>query len=88
MTLPTPRPIEEIGPVTLDRFNDQVRRACQPVVLRGLAADWPAVAAARRGDREAVDYLLSFTAHYLLFGLVVGASVACERAATSPSAAP
>ncbi|MEI9928446.1 MAG: cupin-like domain-containing protein [Sphingomonas sp.] len=29
-------------------------------MLRGLAADWPAVAAARRSPEAAVDYLLSF----------------------------
>jgi hypothetical protein len=60
MTLPAPRPIEEMGPVTADRFNAEIRPACRPVVMRGLATDWPAVAAARKGDGEAVDYLLSF----------------------------
>ena len=58
--LPPPRPIEEAGEVDFARFHEEIRPARQPVVIRGLAADWPGVAAARQGDRAIVDYLLGF----------------------------
>lgn len=58
--LPTPKPIEEAGPVDFARFHDEIRPARQPVVMRGLAAEWPAVVAARRSDRAIADYLLAF----------------------------
>ena len=58
--LPPPRPIEELGPVDFNRFQDEIRPAREPVVMRGLAADWPGVAAARQGDRAIVAYLLGF----------------------------
>jgi len=32
----------------------------EPIVIRGLARDWPAVEAARRSDAEAFDYMLGF----------------------------
>jgi hypothetical protein len=56
--LPPPRPIEETGAVDHARFHDSIRPARQPMVMRGLAEQWPAVAAARRSDRGIVDYLL------------------------------
>ena len=59
--LPPPRPIAELeGPVDFARFHDEIRPARQPVVLRGLAANWPGVAAAKRGDRAIAEYLLGF----------------------------
>jgi hypothetical protein len=58
MTLPPPRPVSEAGAMDFARFQDEIRSAGEPVVMRGLAADWPAVAAAREGDRAIVDYLL------------------------------
>jgi hypothetical protein len=60
VSLPPPGPIEEAGSVDFARFHEEIRPARQPVVIRGLAADWPAVAAARRGDRAIADYLLGF----------------------------
>lgn len=39
------------------RFQDEVVAAFRPVVLRGVAVDWPAVVAARRSDEAVVDYL-------------------------------
>lgn len=36
----------------------ELRAGRRPAVLRGLVADWPAVAAARRGDVAIVDYLI------------------------------
>jgi hypothetical protein len=58
--LPPPRPIEEAGPVDFTRFHEVIRPARQPVVMRGLAAAWPGVAAALQGDRAIAEYLLSF----------------------------
>jgi hypothetical protein len=58
--LPPPQPIAETGPIEPARFHAEIRRARRPIVLRGLAADWPAVAAARRGDSAIADYLLGF----------------------------
>ena len=57
---PEPRPIEEAWPVDFTRFHDEIRPAREPVVVRGLAAAWPAVAAAKQGDRQVVDYLVGF----------------------------
>jgi hypothetical protein len=58
--LPPPRPIAEAGPVDHARFHAEIRPACQPVVMRGLAAGWPGVAAARESDRSIARYLLGF----------------------------
>lgn len=58
--LPPPRPIAEAEPVDFARFHAKIRPAGQPVVMRGLAGDWPGVAAARQGDREMARYLLGF----------------------------
>ena len=58
--LPQPEPIAEVDEVDFARFHEEIRPAGKPVVMRGLAADWPAVEAARRSDRAIVDYLLGF----------------------------
>lgn len=43
-------------------FQQQVVQACQPVVIRGLVADWPVVKAARGSPRALKDYLAAFDA--------------------------
>lgn len=54
---PAPAPIAEVaGPVSAADF-DGVQAAMRPVVLRGLVADWPAVAAAQASDHAIADYL-------------------------------
>ena len=58
--LPQPGPVPEAGPVGFARFQAEIRPAARPVVMRGLAADWPGVAAARQSDQALADYLLSF----------------------------
>ncbi|KQS53883.1 peptidylprolyl isomerase [Brevundimonas sp. Leaf363] len=45
-------PIREIDRVSPDIFAD-VRRAAEPVVMRGLVSDWPLVQAAREGQATA-----------------------------------
>jgi hypothetical protein len=58
--LPEPKPVAEIDGVDHRRFHEEIRPAGQPVVLRGLAAGWPAVQAALRSDEEFVAYLKRF----------------------------
>ncbi len=58
--LPPPPPVAEAGPVDFARFHEEIRPARRPVVMRGLAAHWPGVAAARQGDKAIVEYLLGF----------------------------
>jgi hypothetical protein len=56
--LPQPAPIREAAGVDFARFHEEIRPAREPVVMRGLVGDWPAVAAARAGDEAIVDYLV------------------------------
>lgn len=46
--------------VSPQQFEAEILPAYAPVVLRGLAADWPAVAAGRAGPRSMADYLKRF----------------------------
>ena len=55
-----PRPIAEYAGVTGIEFRENIRPLGQPAVLRGVAADWPAVAAARGSDEELIAYLRRF----------------------------
>jgi hypothetical protein len=48
--------------LTRERFLSEVAAACQPVVLRDLVADWPAVRAAQDSPRALVSYLSTFDA--------------------------
>ena len=59
-TLPTPRPIHECARVDRAGFLQDLRPASEPVVLRGLADSWPAVAAARSSDEAILAYLSRF----------------------------
>jgi hypothetical protein len=43
--------------LTQERFLGEVVAGCQPVVLRGLVADWPAVRAAQDSPRALMSYL-------------------------------
>jgi hypothetical protein len=51
-------PIREVAEVDFARFHEDIRRANEPVVMRGLVRDWPAVAAAQESDAAVVDYLI------------------------------
>ena len=57
--LPEPSRVPETSGVDTERFHGEIRPGLRPVVMRGLVADWPAVEAARQGDRAIVDYLLA-----------------------------
>ncbi|GAB5348366.1 cupin-like domain-containing protein [Alteriqipengyuania sp. 357] len=50
-------PIEEIAPPDRATFEGEVRPRYTPVVMRGLAKDWPVVAAGRRSAEDALAYL-------------------------------
>ncbi|MEI9928455.1 MAG: cupin-like domain-containing protein [Sphingomonas sp.] len=57
-TLPAPLP--ERSDVDPERFRREIEPGYRPVVLRGLARDWPAVAAARTGPAQLAAYLARF----------------------------
>ncbi len=56
MTTTLPRTPEHRD-VDLARFRDEILPAGRPAVLKGLVADWPAVAAGRRSEEALVAYL-------------------------------
>jgi hypothetical protein len=58
--LPPPPAIREVAEVDFARFHEEIRAARQPVVMRGLVRDWPAVAAAQEGDEAIAEYLVRF----------------------------
>lgn len=57
------QPIAEYRGVDRRRFLEEIRPTGQPAVLRGLAADWPAVAAANRSAEQLCAYLKRFQTH-------------------------
>jgi len=57
--LPSPAPIREVAEVGFAQFHEAIRPANEPVVMRGLVRDWPAVTAALEGDRAIADYLIA-----------------------------
>ena len=52
--------IEEIAPVDAATFERDVRPLYRPVVMRGLASDWPLVQAGKQDPFEALDHIKSF----------------------------
>ena len=75
-TLPDPQPIREVVGIDRRRFDEEIRPGCEPVVMRGLAAHWPAVAAGRTADWELVDYLLRFASPRPVAALVGAPEIA------------
>ena len=59
-TVPERPQIIEFSQISLERFAE-IRRNEQPVVFRGLANDWPVVAAAHTSDEALVSYLASLS---------------------------
>jgi len=49
--------IEEIAEPDRETFERELRPLYRPFVIRGIARDWPLVAAGRRGVEEALSYL-------------------------------
>lgn len=63
MTAPVaPFRVREWRDVTREVFRDEIMPAGQPALLKGLVADWPAVAAAKASDEARADYLVAFDA--------------------------
>jgi len=58
--LPPAPPLDERTGLDARSLPEELLRGDEPLVLRGLVADWPAVAAARAGDAEISRYLLRF----------------------------
>lgn len=54
------RSIPDVTGMDRARFEAEIVPAGQPVVLRGLADDWPVVRAARQSDAALVDYVRPF----------------------------
>lgn len=69
--LGAPPPVPEASGIGWTRFQEEIRPAGQPVVMRGLASDWPGVAAACAGDRAIVDYLLGFATPHAVGGIMI-----------------
>lgn len=57
---PPMKPISERTDLDPATFREAVVGDYRPIVLRGIAADWPAVRAGRGSPRSARDYLLGF----------------------------
>src|SRR5882757_3600153 len=55
--------IRVVENVDRKRFLGELRPGGEPLVLRGLATDWPAVRHARESDQALVDYLGHFATH-------------------------
>jgi hypothetical protein len=51
---------KELGGCRPDSLDDSVLSSIEPVVLRGLVADWPIVKAGRQSPQAAADYLRRF----------------------------
>jgi hypothetical protein len=58
--LPPAAPIAELSGIDARELSEELLCGTEPVVLRGLVAAWPAVAAAREGDDAISRYLLRF----------------------------
>jgi hypothetical protein len=54
------RRVREVEGLRSDALPDELLRSTEPVVLRGLVADWPLVRAGRSSAQAAIDYLRRF----------------------------
>lgn len=54
--------VAEVGDIDAATFAATILPSYRPVVLRGLVANWPAVAAARRGTASLAEYIRRFDA--------------------------
>ncbi|MDR3525718.1 MAG: cupin-like domain-containing protein [Rhizomicrobium sp.] len=52
-------PVAERGAARPEEFQ-AILESCQPLILRGQVADWPAVQAGRQGPQAFCDYVLAF----------------------------
>ena len=61
MTLAKPKPIREYDQADRALLDREIRPSSEPAVLRGTAAEWPAVRAARQSDEALVEYVKRFS---------------------------
>lgn len=59
---PGPSPVAERPAPTAEQFRDQIVAEARPFVVRGLAAQWPLVAAARQDPRRTIAMLAAHAA--------------------------
>ena len=59
--LPDAKPIIELEGIAAHALPDDVLRSTQPLVLRGLVADWPLVQAGLKSPRDGIAYLRRFS---------------------------
>lgn len=62
--------VREMGAISVKTFKDEILLAAQPVVFRGLVADWPAVRAATDSDEALFAYLSGFDSQQVVTTLV------------------
>ena len=67
--------IKEIDCYAWDSIPEEVLLSSQPVVLRGLVADWPIVAAANRSTAQTIAYLKKFDSGRPLTAMEGGADI-------------
>ncbi|GAB3032928.1 cupin-like domain-containing protein [Oleiagrimonas citrea] len=65
-----PSPVEERHGLDPRALPDEVLGSTQPLLLRGLVADWPMVQAAQRSAADAADYLRRFDRNAPVVALV------------------
>ena len=63
-------PLPELTRIDRRSFDEEVRPAAKPVVLRGLGAGWPAVRAAARSADDGVGYLKRFSHPHAVSAIV------------------
>jgi len=74
--LPDPARIPE---APADASLDALLESTTPVVIRGLAAEWPAVVASRRGPLDAIAYLRGFANDAMPVTATIAPPEACGR---------
>lgn len=67
--------VKQIDGCNADSIPDEVLQSSVPLVLPGLIAHWPLVAAAKNASTEAADYLLSFDSGKPLTAMVGDAAI-------------
>jgi hypothetical protein len=73
--LPSAEPIRELHGVTPSDLNDELLACAAPVVLRGLAARWPAVQAGRSDADSANAYLRRFCGDATVIAMLGGPEI-------------
>ncbi len=63
------RPVRELTGITADDIGDDVLTSEQPLVIRGLAANWPAVKQGLESATQLADYLLDFDSNNVVTAL-------------------